>query len=72
MSSNTGQGGERSHSDEERGENRRREEERIDQGVEETFPASDPPAVGGATRIEPERDGEAAQDERRGRSERFQ
>jgi hypothetical protein len=28
------------------------EEERIDQGVEDTFPASDPTAVGGATRIE--------------------
>lgn len=30
------------------------QEERIDHGVEETFPASDPPAVGGATRIDPE------------------
>lgn len=29
------------------------EEERIDHGVAETFPASDPPAVGGATRIDP-------------------
>ncbi|PMS35850.1 hypothetical protein B0G57_10887 [Trinickia symbiotica] len=29
-----------------------REEERIDRGVEDTFPASDPTAVGGATRIE--------------------
>jgi hypothetical protein len=29
------------------------EEERIDHGVDETFPASDPPAVGGATRIDP-------------------
>ncbi|MEN2473203.1 hypothetical protein [Burkholderia sp. GS2Y] len=28
-------------------------EERIDEGLEESFPASDPPAVGGATRIEP-------------------
>ncbi|VWD11774.1 hypothetical protein BLA39750_03277 [Burkholderia lata] len=28
-------------------------EERIDEGLEETFPASDPPAVGGATRIDP-------------------
>lgn len=31
------------------------EEERIDHGVDETFPASDPPAVGGATRIDPSR-----------------
>ncbi|WP_322024634.1 hypothetical protein [Burkholderia sp. BCC1977] len=30
-------------------------EERIDEGLEETFPASDPPAVGGATRIDPAR-----------------
>lgn len=30
------------------------QEERIDHGVEETFPASDPPAVGGATRIDPD------------------
>ena len=30
------------------------EEERIDHGVDETFPASDPPAVGGATRIDPD------------------
>lgn len=29
------------------------EEARIDHGVDETFPASDPPAVGGATRIDP-------------------
>ncbi|WP_162878090.1 hypothetical protein [Trinickia diaoshuihuensis] len=29
------------------------EEKRIDHGVDETFPASDPPAVGGATRIDP-------------------
>ncbi|WP_241303405.1 hypothetical protein [Burkholderia stabilis] len=28
-------------------------EERIDEGLEESFPASDPPAVGGATRIDP-------------------
>ncbi|RQS76859.1 hypothetical protein DID96_00860 [Burkholderia sp. Bp8963] len=28
-------------------------EERIDEGLEETFPASDPPAIGGGTRIEP-------------------
>ena len=31
------------------------EEERIDHGVDETFPASDPPAVGGATRVDPTR-----------------
>lgn len=39
------------------GENRKadknHEEKRIDHGVDETFPASDPPAVGGATRIDP-------------------
>jgi hypothetical protein len=29
------------------------EEERIDHGGDESFPASDPPAVGGATRIDP-------------------
>ncbi|MBJ9965178.1 hypothetical protein [Burkholderia seminalis] len=28
-------------------------EERIDEGLEETFPASDPPAIGGASRIDP-------------------
>ncbi|BAX61874.1 hypothetical protein [Burkholderia stabilis] len=28
-------------------------EERIDEGLDESFPASDPPAVGGATRIDP-------------------
>ncbi|MGU7780754.1 hypothetical protein [Burkholderia sp. PU8-34] len=28
-------------------------EERIDEGLEETFPASDPPAIGGGSRIEP-------------------
>ncbi|AIO72686.1 MULTISPECIES: hypothetical protein [Burkholderia] len=28
-------------------------EERIDEGLEETFPASDPPAVGGGTRVDP-------------------
>ncbi|RQS08751.1 hypothetical protein DIE07_18240 [Burkholderia sp. Bp9002] len=28
-------------------------EERIDEGLEETFPASDPPAIGGGTRIDP-------------------
>jgi hypothetical protein len=38
------QSGEKSH-----------EEARIDHGVDETFPASDPPAVGGATRIDPNR-----------------
>ncbi|MDG0024892.1 hypothetical protein [Trinickia sp. Y13] len=31
------------------------EEARIDHGVDETFPASDPPAVGGATRVDPGR-----------------
>ncbi|KVD68807.1 hypothetical protein BGV67_05880 [Burkholderia ubonensis] len=28
-------------------------EERIDEGLEESFPASDPPAIGGASRIDP-------------------
>ncbi|AJY09811.1 hypothetical protein K6W16_21715 [Burkholderia dolosa] len=28
-------------------------EQRIDEGLEETFPASDPPAVGGGSRIDP-------------------
>lgn len=31
------------------------EEARIDHGVDESFPASDSPAVGGATRIDPKR-----------------
>lgn len=31
-----------------------REEEDVDKAVEDTFPASDPPATGGVTRIEPE------------------
>ncbi len=34
---------------------RSHEEKRIDHGVDETFPASDPPAVGGATRIDPDK-----------------
>ena len=32
---------------------RKHEEERIDHALDETFPASDPPAVGGATKIGP-------------------
>ncbi|RKP45965.1 hypothetical protein [Trinickia fusca] len=32
------------------------EEDLIDESVEDTFPASDPPAVGGTTRIEPQKD----------------
>jgi hypothetical protein len=43
-----------SHSSDKRQSERKHEEERIDHGVDETFPASDPPAVGGATRIDPE------------------
>ncbi len=39
-------------SDQKRHEEDRHEEERIDKGVEDTFPASDPTSVGGATRIE--------------------
>jgi len=31
-------------------------EEMIDEGLEESFPASDPPATGGITRIEDDRD----------------
>jgi hypothetical protein len=42
-----------SHSSDKRQSERKHEEERIDHGVDETFPASDPPAVGGATRIDP-------------------
>jgi hypothetical protein len=42
-----------SSSNEKRQNEKRHEEERIDHGVDETFPASDPPAVGGATRIDP-------------------
>jgi hypothetical protein len=42
-----------SHSSDKRQNERKHEEERIDHGVDETFPASDPPAVGGATRIDP-------------------
>jgi hypothetical protein len=43
----------------EKGKQQQHEEERIDKGVEETFPASDPPAVGGATRIGPRDEHEA-------------
>ena len=43
-----------SHSSDKRQSERKHEEERIDHGVDETFPASDPPAVGGATRIDPQ------------------
>ncbi|KND54887.1 hypothetical protein BPUN_3572 [Candidatus Paraburkholderia kirkii] len=31
-----------------------RDDEDIDKAVEDTFPASDPPATGGVTRIEPD------------------
>ncbi|MEX3582638.1 MAG: hypothetical protein VB137_08450 [Burkholderia sp.] len=34
-------------------EERRIEERRIDRALEDTFPASDPPATGGVTRIDP-------------------
>lgn len=40
-----------------------RDEELVDKAVEDTFPASDPPATGGVTRIEPEKDGEKKKDE---------
>lgn len=42
-----------SHSSDKKQGGKNHEEERIDHGVDETFPASDPPAVGGATRIDP-------------------
>ncbi len=37
-----------------------RSEKDVDESVKESFPASDPPAVGGATRIEPRGSGEPA------------
>lgn len=37
-----------------------RSEKDVDESVKESFPASDPPAVGGATRIEPGGSGEPA------------
>jgi hypothetical protein len=43
----------------EKNKQQQHEEERIDKGVEDTFPASDPPAVGGATRIGPREEHEA-------------
>ncbi|BAN25736.1 hypothetical protein [Caballeronia insecticola] len=39
-----------------------RDEEDVDKAVEDTFPASDPPATGGVTRIEP--DEKAKQEEK--------
>ena len=41
-----------------------RSDENVDRAVEDTFPASDPPASGGTTRIEPEQadDGRADED----------
>ncbi|WP_244816364.1 hypothetical protein [Caballeronia sp. Lep1P3] len=35
-----------------------RDEDTVDKAVEDTFPASDPPATGGVTRIEPDEDKE--------------
>ena len=35
-----------------------RDEEDLDKAVEDTFPASDPPATGGVTRIETDEDKE--------------
>ncbi|MDR5739269.1 MULTISPECIES: hypothetical protein [unclassified Caballeronia] len=35
-----------------------RDEEIVDKAVEDTFPASDPPATGGVTRIESDEEGE--------------
>lgn len=37
-----------------KGEESKHEEDLIDKSVEDTFPASDPPAVGGTTKIGPE------------------
>ncbi|SAK42692.1 hypothetical protein AWB74_07287 [Caballeronia arvi] len=39
--------------------NNEKSEDLIDESVEETFPASDPPATGGITRIETDDDKEA-------------
>ncbi|WP_168669644.1 hypothetical protein [Paraburkholderia sp. SG-MS1] len=38
-------------------------EDEVDQAIEDTFPASDPPATGGTTRIESE-DGEEVDEDR--------
>lgn len=45
------------------GQQSKHEEELIDKSVEDTFPASDPPAVGGTTKIGPKG---GAQGERKG------
>ena len=39
-----------------KGEESKHEEDLIDKSVEDTFPASDPPAVGGTTKIGPKDD----------------
>ncbi|MEZ2350959.1 hypothetical protein [Caballeronia sp. RCC_10] len=40
-----------------------RHEEIVDKAVEDTFPASDPPATGGVTRIETDDEAEKKKDE---------
>ncbi|SAK86628.1 hypothetical protein AWB75_05864 [Caballeronia catudaia] len=37
-------------------------EDQVDKSVEDTFPASDPPATGGTTRIETDEDGTTDED----------
>jgi hypothetical protein len=39
-----------------------RDEDDVDKAVEDTFPASDPPATGGVTRIEPDQDKDEKKD----------
>ncbi|MFM0051677.1 hypothetical protein [Caballeronia grimmiae] len=40
-----------------------RDEEIVDKAVEDTFPASDPPATGGVTRIETDDEADKKKDE---------
>ncbi len=43
-------------------QNPTKSEEAVDKAVEDTFPASDPPATGGTTRIESEEDEDVDED----------
>jgi hypothetical protein len=43
-------------------QNPTKSEEGVDKAVEDTFPASDPPATGGTTRIESEEDEDVDED----------
>jgi hypothetical protein len=45
-----------------------RSEKKIDEAVEDTFPASDPPATGGTTRIDPTPSSDDAKDQDKGNS----